>query len=244
MVYEVCWERLGLGVMPYPLVVLQHGVNGDERARAQEWAAGWLAHHGLGDAVRIGDPIAEALHAVAHASSELAVLYADEAGQTRIGSFVRGNACLRAVWRGDEVELTWMDRDDHARGVVDALPRCRAGKGQSGQVPAKALEHAAQAWEGSGAISAAEDRLVAAGAERAQARRFLDAYSSATAMGQATALKPQPHKDNKAIARTPMTFVDTPEGRYSITERANWLTISPVDERLMATRLGELLVSF
>ncbi|MCP3801695.1 ESX secretion-associated protein EspG [Allokutzneria sp. A3M-2-11 16] len=241
VVYEVCWERLGLGMMPYPLVVVQHGVDDEGRAHAKAWAAEWLARHRLGDAVRIDDALSGALHAIAHANSELAVLYADQAGQTRIGSFLHGRACLRAVWRGDTIDLTWLDRDDHARGVVEALPQCRPGRGQPGQVPAAALEQAGTAWADRGAITAAEDSLVAAGAERAQARRFLVAYSATTAMGQATALRPQPHKENRAIARSPVTFLDTPDGRYSITERSNWLTLSPVDQNLLATRLAELL---
>ncbi|MFB9902530.1 ESX secretion-associated protein EspG [Allokutzneria oryzae] len=241
VVYEVCWERLGLGVMPYPLVVLQHGVDDQERAHAKAWASDWLAQHGLGDAVRVGEALSSALHAIAHAGSELAVLYADHSGQTRIGSFAHGHACLRVVWHGDTIDLTWMDRDEHVRGVVAALPSCRPGKGQSGQVPAAALERAGAAWADSGAISAAEDRLVASGAERAQARRFLTTYSSTTALGQATALRPHPQKDVRAIARSPVTFVDTPDGRYSITERSNWLTLSPIDQHLMLTRLTELL---
>ncbi|SDN61610.1 ESX secretion-associated protein EspG [Allokutzneria albata] len=241
VVYEVCWERLGLGMMPYPLVVLQHGVDDEGRAHAKAWAAEWLAQHGLGDAVRVADALSEALHAIAGASSELAVLYADQSGQTRIGSFLHGRRCLRAVWRGDAIELSWMDRNDHARSVVAALPQCGPGRGQPGQVPAAALEQAGTAWADRGAITAAEDQLVAAGAERAQARRFLATYSATTAMGQATALRPQPHKENKAIARSPVTFLDTPDGRYSIVERSNWLTLSPVSQSLMTTRLTELL---
>ncbi|MFB9908887.1 ESX secretion-associated protein EspG [Allokutzneria oryzae] len=234
VVYEVCWERLGLGVMPYPLVVFQHGDDVEQRAHARAWAADWLARHGL------GEDLAAALHVVADHEIELALVHIDRDGQSRVGCFRRGGVALRVVLRDDTVELTWLGDVSLPSAAVAALPVRGAGRGQSVQVPAEALAKSGVGWQRSGMISDGVGPLMAAGADRLQAQRFLTIYSAAAEMGQASAIRPVPGR-SASVSLAQVSWLDTPEGRYVSSVRSGYLTVAPVTPSALATRFAELM---
>ncbi|WP_030433330.1 ESX secretion-associated protein EspG [Allokutzneria albata] len=234
VVYEVWWERLGLGVMPYPLVVFQHGDDQHEREKVRTWASQWLAHHGL------GERLAEALRIVADHEVELALVHTDREGQSRIGCFRRRGTVLRVVLRGDSVELAWLGDASLPGAAVAALPQCEAGRGQSVQVPADALALSGARWQQSGLISDGVEPLVAAGANRLQAQRFLTIYSGTSAMGQASAIRPVPGR-SASVSAAHVSWLDTPEGRYVASVSGGYLTVAPANAGALSTRFAELL---
>ncbi|WP_086823199.1 ESX secretion-associated protein EspG [Allokutzneria sp. NRRL B-24872] len=234
VVYEVWWERLGLGVMPFPLVVFQHGADEHERARARAWAEGWVAWHGL------GDELTGALRVVAEHEVELALVHTDREGQKRIGCFRKGRNVLRAVIRGDGVELQWLADASLPGAAVGALPERGAGRGQSAQVPVEALAKCGDDWQRSGLISDGVAALVNAGADRLQAQRFLTVYSAADAMGQASVVQPR-HGRSAALSIDPLSWLDTAEGRYVTSVNGGQVTLAPVSAAALGTRFAELL---
>ncbi|MFB9905242.1 ESX secretion-associated protein EspG [Allokutzneria oryzae] len=207
-VYEACWNLLGLGVMPFPLVVLGHSEQGRERTGS------WLGEHGLGNGTRVGPELAGALRVIADFDVELALVFADETGQTRVGCFVRGAEGLCAVLRGDEVRLTWIDPARLAESALAAVPERAAAL-----VPEPR--------------AAAED-------DRAPGE-FFDVYSTATAFGRATSLSRCGDRIGTRVSEVPVTWLDTPDGRYSITTADGQLTLTPAGPAALLAQLRGLL---
>ena len=212
-VYETCWNLLGLGVMPFPLVVLGHST---DDAAERERTRGWLSEHGLGSGDRVGPELTAALRVIADFDDELAVVYADEPGQTRVGCFTRGAEGLRAVLRGDAVELSWIDPARTAESAMAAIPARAAAL-----VP--------------GPRSAADD----SGASSGNAE-FFAVYSTATAFGRATSVSRTPDRIGTRVSEVPVTWLDTPAGRYSITTTDGQLTLAPAAPAALLTQLRAL----
>ncbi|GGM52661.1 hypothetical protein GCM10012275_24560 [Longimycelium tulufanense] len=243
LVYEVLWERLDLGVMPFPLVVFQHGRDDRERSIFKQRAYEWLQGQGLGDEMRLDTELDTALRTMANFDVELTLFYSDQEGQTRIGCFAAGGRALRVVLRGDEIDLAWTRTTHMAASALELLPAYGPGWTQSLRVPGTALEHAGKAWHESGMRTEAVRMLAESGADPRQADRFLQLYSTAHAIGQASALRPGPRRDRWLTADSPLTFIDTDTGRYAITQQGGWLTLAPADSRGMLSRLAGLLAS-
>ncbi|MCP3798964.1 ESX secretion-associated protein EspG [Allokutzneria sp. A3M-2-11 16] len=212
-VYETCWNLLGLGVMPFPLVVLGHSADD-----AAERTSGWLNEHGLsgGSDAHVGPELAAALRVIADFDDELAVVYADEPGQTGVGCFIRGADGLRAVLRGNAVELSWIDPARAAESAMAVIPPRAAAL-----VP--------------GPRSAADDSGDGAGNAE-----FLAVYSTATAFGRATTVSRTPDRTGTRVSEVPVTWLDTPAGRYSITTADGQLTLAPVGPAALLEQLRGL----
>jgi len=241
LVYEVCWERLQLGVMPFPLVVFQHGRDGGERAAFREQATRWLVEQGLGDATRIGDELAEALRTMADFEVELTTLYSGHSGQYRIGCFAKEGRVLRVVLHRNTLELVWVHRAGMPASVLEVLPPYGPGEPPELRVPADPLAEAGQAWALTGRISDGVHRLTQAGADPGQAERFLDLYASADAIGQASALRPDEVTGHRRVAAAPLTFLDTTTGRYAVLREQGWLVLRPAGPDDMLDQLAGLL---
>ncbi|WP_344873473.1 ESX secretion-associated protein EspG [Allokutzneria multivorans] len=216
-VYETCWNLLGLGAMPFPLVVLGHA--GEERGLTSDW----LGEHGLGGsgcgADRVGTELASALRVISDFDDELAVVYADEPGQTRVGCFTRGAEGLRAVLRGESVELCWIDPAHAAESAMAAIPPRAAAL-----VP--------------GPRNAADDTAVAEDA--VGNAEFFAVYSTATAFGRATTVSRTPDRTGTRVSEVPVTWLDTPAGRYSITTADGQLALTPAAPAALLCQLRAL----
>ncbi|GAA4001197.1 hypothetical protein GCM10022247_22250 [Allokutzneria multivorans] len=231
-VYEVCWARLGLGVMPFPLVVLRTSTDPDDHGAVEARAAHWLREHGLGDEHRIGPELTEALRTIADFDMELAVVYTEHDVQTRIGGFARGGRSLRAVLRADTVELEWIENELLASSALAVVPEYGPGTASPVRVATDDLARAGRHWERFGVI---------ADTGRADTERFLDIYASATAVGQASALRPSNPRSCKLVAQSPVTWLDTPEGRYSITHSGGWMSLAAACSGTVSQHLSGLL---
>ncbi|SDN15589.1 ESX secretion-associated protein EspG [Allokutzneria albata] len=214
-VYETCWNLLGLGVMPFPLVVLGHSAED-----AEERTRDWLGEHGLGGGdVHVGPELAAALRVIADFDDELALVYADEPGQTRVGCFRRGAEGLRAVLRGDAVELSWIDPERAAESAMAVIPARAAAL-----VPEP--RSAADDSEDSGAVSGNTE--------------FFAVYSTATAFGRATSVSRTPDRTGSRVSEVPVTWLDTPAGRYSITTADGQLALAPAAPAALLAQLRAL----
>ncbi|MFB9905241.1 ESX secretion-associated protein EspG [Allokutzneria oryzae] len=231
-VYEVCWARLGLGVMPFPLVVLRTSDDPDDHSAVQARAAHWLREHDLGDEHRIGPELTEALRTIADFDMELAVVYTEHEVQTRIGSFARGGRALRAVLRADTVELRWIETELLAASALAVVPEYGPGTASPVRVAADDLARAGRHWERSGVIRETG---------RVDAERFLGIYATATAVGQASALRPSTPRSCKLVAQSPVTWLDTPEGRYAVTHSDGWMSLAAASSGTVSRHLSGLL---
>ncbi|WP_168200892.1 ESX secretion-associated protein EspG [Allokutzneria sp. NRRL B-24872] len=212
-VYERCWNLLGLGAMPFPLVVLGHAA--DEGGHT----TGWLGQHGLGRENQVGPELAAALRVISDFDEELAVVYADVPGQTRVGCFTRGPEGLRAVLRGEAVELCWIDPAHAAESAMAAIPPRAAAL-----VP--------------GPRNAADD--AGAGEGAAGNAEFFAVYSTATAFGRATTVSRTPDRTGTRVSEVPVTWLDTPAGRYSITTADGQLALAPAAPAALLSQLRAL----
>lgn len=239
LVYEVLWERLGLGAMPFPLAVLQHGRDRSERAEYRARADEWLSFNGLGGTTQVDGALSQALRSMATADVVLSLLYSDIGGHTRVGCFpTPGGRALRVILRDGTLEMGWMNARRLAVGALETVPSLDPGTGRPLWIPGLALNQAGRIWRTTGKLSHAVHHLTRRGTDRGSAERFLTLYSTAHAIGQACALR---HSRSPLTSTEQTTFLDTPEGRYLISHTAGCLTLVPADHRMMTARMTQLL---
>lgn len=243
LVYEVLWDRLDLGAMPFPVAVLQHGRDRPERAGYRAQADEWLSFNGLGSTNQVDGALSQALCSTATADVVLSLLYSDIGGHTRVGCFpTPGGRALRVILRDDTVEMGWMNARRLADGALETVPRLDPGTGRPLWIPEPALSQAGRIWRTTGKLSHAVRHLARRGTDRASAERFLTLYSTAHAIGQACALR-HAHSALPTLTSTEQTtFLDTREGRYLISHTAGCLTLVPADHRMMTARMTQLLM--
>ncbi len=239
-VYEVVWEHLDLGVMPYPLAIAQHGEDDTERARLKDQVGDWLERQAEMDG-GFGPELNRAMHTIAGFDTELAVVYTDRQRQIRIGCFGHGETGLRVVLQDEVLHLAWVESAYLAASAVEVLPAYGAGDSQSVQIPVAAIPEAMRVWRDTGMLTSAVAVLGRAGADVRQAEKFLRIFATSTGAGQVSALRPSGYLHRKLTAESPVMLLDAPTGRYALSGRAGWLTLAPVDARGMLSRLAGLL---
>jgi hypothetical protein len=228
--FDVLWEDLGLGDVPFPLEVPGHGRTLEERARIQAGVQEELRERGAE-----AGPMLRLL-----ARPELTVdLVAQLDGRmVRAVAAGRGRHAVRAVQLDKSVVLTRIRDTAVISSVVDLLPASRPGPGRSVTVPVSALARGA----GSGVLRPAggaanhhvERRLIAAVMARPLRR-----------VGQLGIML----RDDRGRRRLPgVAWFDTDQGRYASTVRRgadgeDWTTLTPADNAQLVHRLEEMLAA-
>lgn len=244
LVYEVLWERLDLGAMPYPLAVLQHGRDRAERAGYRAQADEWLSYNGLGGPNQVDGALSQALHSMATADVVLSLLYSDIGGHTRVGCFpTPGGRALRVILRDDTLEMGWLNARRLADSALETVPRLDPGTGRPLWIPELALNQAGGIWRTTGKLTHAIRHLTGRGTDRESAERFLTLYSTAHAIGQAGALRHPGQALSTLTSADQITFLDTREGRYLIAHTAGSLTFVPADHAMTTARMTQLLTA-
>jgi hypothetical protein len=237
LVYEVLWERLGLGPMPFPLVVGRHGRDDAERRECRVRAHRWLTSNSLGDADNLDGALVQALRAMDDRGLALSLLYSDNAGQVAIGSFPQDTGrALRVVVRNGTVELGWMNATRIAEGMLEVLPDAQPGVGRPLRVTELALVRSGRRWRRSGLLGDGKRSLIEDGVDRDGAEWFLSVLSRASAIGQASAARPGVAGNVRTAVR-PLSFVDTDGGRYAVVRSYGSVTLMPVDGATLAARI-------
>ncbi|MEV6907480.1 ESX secretion-associated protein EspG [Amycolatopsis sp. NPDC051071] len=240
LVYEVLWERLGLGPMPFPLVVHRHGSDDAERRECRAKAHRWLTSNSLGDADNLDGDLVQALRAMDDADFALSLLYSDAAGQAAVGCFPQPTGrALRVTMRNETVELGWMNATRLAEGVLEVVPEVDPGVGRPVRVTELALDRSGLMWRRSGRLGDGTRSLIGYGVHRDDAERLLRVLARASAIGQVSAAR-SGAAGNVLTAIRPLSFVDTDGGRYLVVRSYGSVTLLPADSVTLAARISGL----
>ncbi|MGQ0838296.1 ESX secretion-associated protein EspG [Actinokineospora sp.] len=245
--FDVLWDDLGLGALPFPLEIACHGDTLDERARIKVAVYNELNRRRL---IRSGRPIPELddslrLLATRETAITLVVMH-ETTGPSRTKALVaaRGKQAVLAVQRRHAIHLTEVRDTAIIESVVDLLPESRPGPGRSMTLPAATptVERHSRAEHGSflrPMTNRAPDRVelaqIAAVMERPVHRAGLLGVTLRDTRGK--------------LQRLPgVIWLDNDQGRYALSVKrgadgADWTTLSPIDNSRLATRLGEILAT-
>lgn len=240
--FEVLWQTLRLGRIPYPLDVPSEGDTERERKALQDSTLAGLRDRGLtGDArledlLRVLDDHQVCVDAVAGLDRTVRALAASN-----------GNEAVLAVIDGDQVGLAEIRPTGLAREIVRVLPDGEAGPGSALSVrletlqQAVALQEAEQDEESEDPWGAADDELddrqalLRAGLSAQDARQMDELASNRVAGGQFGVTHGR-HRADVVI-----NWFDTHQGRYLMVRSDGWLSLSPTDNDRIATRIDAVL---
>ncbi|MFD5095139.1 ESX secretion-associated protein EspG [Amycolatopsis thailandensis] len=240
LVYEVLWERLGLGPMPSPLVVRRHGGDDAERQEFRARAHRWLTSNSLGDANNLDGDLVQALRAMDERDLALSLSYRHPAGRVAVGCFPQSTGrALRVMMRDETVELGWMNAQRMAEGMLEALPDAQPGTGRPLRVNELALIRSGRTWRRSGLLSDGKRSLIEHGVAPEGAEWFLRVLSRARVTGQASAERSGVAGKTLTAVR-PLSFVDSDDGRYVVVRSYGSVTLMPADSATLAARIKGL----
>jgi hypothetical protein len=238
--FDVVWSTLGLGAVPFPL----GGPDGGARpARHAVLAA--LAARGLAIGGRLRDEWADRLavladpdrsvDAVGGIGHPLAAVAASAGGTAVLAVLDRGAVVLAPVREGSLVEA-----------VVALLPMVPAGPGRPLAVPVAAVRRfmAADGVEESGRHGdRSPDRraLTEAGVDMADATLLVNLVEDRLRGGQFGVNLSRPGSRVLFRAVPVVSWFDTGDGRYLMTNDGDTVTIAPADSAQIAVRLREVL---
>lgn len=243
--FDVLWDDLRLGGMPFPLEVPSHGETLDERARIKAAVRDELTRRRLFHRGRPAPELEDALRLLTAPEVSLSLVVMQDEGGTMPANAVvvaRGRQAVLAVQRERTIGLTEVRDTAVISSLVDLLPHYRPGPGRSVTLPAPVApaRHSQSEVRLTRPMTAqgpgqAELRQLGAIMERPILRAGMLAVSLRDGQG-----KPQ---------RLPgLTWLDNDQGRYLLSAKRgpdgnDWTTLSPADNPRLATRLGEILAS-
>ncbi|GAA2692141.1 MULTISPECIES: ESX secretion-associated protein EspG [Actinosynnema] len=223
--FEVLWERMGLGPLPYPFDLAPQGATLDERARLVSAVLADLERTGL---VRRGRPepeLEDALRLVAAPRWRVVLMGAPDlakGGLLRAAASVNGGFAVLLTQTEDALRLDLLRDRSPVAAAVSALPDRRPGPGRPVTVPAAALDAPARPTGGLQRVGAGN------GSEDV---RQLQAMLAGPFLGTG-------HVTVEAEgAPPPVTWIDTPAGRYLATG-TDWMSVAPGDNRALVQRLS------
>ncbi|KAA2262364.1 ESX secretion-associated protein EspG [Solihabitans fulvus] len=230
--FDVLWEDLRLGPIPYPLEVRAHGETLDERAGIRAAVHAELARVGLFRHGRVAPDLEDALRLLAGPAlrlDALIMLDLDDEEPVKATVAVRRGHAVRAVQRDRAIGLDRVRDTAAAASVVELAPANRPGAGRSVTLPASAVDHG----RGNHARLSQQERAQLRELEVIMARPVLRTGQFGVAAGHGAALPG-------------VSWFDTDAGRYLNSVRAGrdgerWVTVAPADNPRIAHRLGEIL---
>ena len=240
--FEVLWQTLRLGRIPYPLDVPSEGDTERERKALQDTTLAGLRDRGLADDVRLEDLLRVLGD---HEVSVDAVAGLDRTVRALAAS--NGNEAVLAVIDGDHVGLSEIRPTGLAREIVRVLPDGDAGPGSALSVrletlqQAVALQEAEQDEDSEDPWGAADDELddrqalLRAGLSAQDARQMDELASNRVAGGQFGVTH------GRSRADVVINWFDTHQGRYLMVRSDGWLSLSPTDNDRIATRIDAVL---
>jgi hypothetical protein len=240
--FEVLWQTLRLGRMPYPLDVPSEGATERDVKALQDRTIAGLRQRGIAD-----DPRLEDLMRVLgdHEVSVDAVAGLDRT--VRALAAASGGQAVLAVIDGEGVGLSEIRPTALAREIVRVLPDGVAGPGSALSVrletlqQAVALQEAEQEEDSEDPWGAADEELddrealLKAGLSAQDARQMDELAQNRVAGGQFGVTHGR-HRADVVI-----NWFDTHQGRYLMVRSDGWLSLSPTDNDRIATRIDAVL---
>ncbi|SDJ54881.1 EspG family protein [Lentzea albidocapillata subsp. violacea] len=240
--FEVLWQTLRLGRMPYPLDVPSEGATEQDVKALQDRTIAGLRRRGIAGDVRLED-LLQVLGD--HEVSVDAVAGLDRTVRALAAS--SGDQAVLAVIDGDNVGLSQIRATALAREIVRVLPEGVAGPGSALSVrletlqEAVALQEAEQEEDSEDPWGAADEELddrealLKAGLSAQDARQMDELAQNRVAGGQFGVTHGR-HRADVVI-----NWFDTHQGRYLMVRSDGWLSLSPTDNDRIATRIDAVL---
>ena len=230
------WQAAGLSTLHRALIaqvdfdegLLEEGDLSElERMQRSAWAQ--LEQYGLARGSQVHPDLAGALRLVAEAGVEYWAFFSLKDGpQQSVLVVSNGQDALRIVLTPDQQFVLEPVRAEEApQALVGALPPTPAGKGAPITLPEDALKAKPQTYEDTGSFmqqsrptSTPNDQLVA------QLKQIMS--EPRTGGAQVFSAK-RDHLGRKQRCINPLTFIDTPSGRYIAAKSEGWLRVQPAD---------------
>ncbi|SER22271.1 EspG family protein [Lentzea xinjiangensis] len=231
--FDVLWEDLRAGGVPYPLDVRQHGDTLDERARIRAAVHADLERRGLARRGRPEPDLEDALNLVARPELRVIALCLPDMSQEKLVRacvVARGGYAVLVTQEDTTVTLNAVRPNEIATSLANAMPPGRPGPGRPVTVPGEAFENRQQEGFRQAVRTAETDDV-------RLAKRML----TGPAIGNGHFLV-QTGQGRAKRDLPPVTWIDTSQGRYAnVPARAGWFTISPADNAGLARHLGQVL---
>ncbi|WP_394618326.1 ESX secretion-associated protein EspG [Lentzea sp. JNUCC 0626] len=238
--FDVLWNDLRLGRVPYPLDVPNEGATEQERRVLVTKTMDELRSRGLVDNERLED----FLRLLAdHKVSVDAVAGLDRT--VRALAVSNGERAALAIIDGDRVGLLEIRETGIAREIVKVLPDAEPGPGTAVNVRVQSLQDAVAIQEAEGAADAddlfgeggVDDRgaLEQAGLSAQDAKQFEELASNRVAGGQFGVTQ------DRQRSGVVINWFDTHQGRYLMVNSDGWMSLSPTDNDRIATRINAVL---
>ncbi|NGY65991.1 ESX secretion-associated protein EspG [Lentzea sp. NEAU-D13] len=240
--FDVLWQELRLGRMPYPLDVPTEGDTEQDRRVLRDKTLEELRQRGLAD-----DPqLEEYLRLLDdHVTSVDAVAGLDRT--VRALAVSNGSQAVLAIIDNDRVGLLAIRETGIAREIVRVLPDGEPGPGTAVNVRVEALQQAVALQEAEeeddsddpwgAADDEMDDRqaLQQAGLSAQDAKQFGELAANRVAGGQFGVTR---GRERSGVV---INWFDTHQGRYLMVNSDGWLSLSPTDNDRIATRINAVL---
>ncbi|MCP2249409.1 ESX secretion-associated protein EspG [Lentzea aerocolonigenes] len=233
--FEVLWEDLRAGSLPYPFDIRQHGETLDERARIKAAVHADLERRNLARRGRPEPDLEDALNLLARPELRVIATYIPDINQEKqIGASVvaRGGYAVLVTQEDTTVTLNLVQPNEIATSLANAMPPGRPGPGKPVTVPGEAFEQQPQEQQGfrqAVRTTVNDDVRIA---KQMLTGPAIGSGSFLVQIGQGRTKRDFP----------PVTWVDTRQGRYcNVETRKGWYTISPADNMGLARHLGQVL---
>jgi hypothetical protein len=233
--FEVLWEDLRVGSIPYPLDVSQHGETLDERARIKTAVHADLERKGLARRGRPEPDLEDALNLLARPELRVIAMCLPDVSQERViraTVVARGGYAVLVTQEEASITLKLVQANEIASSLANVMPPGRPGPGKPVTVPAQAFEAPPQQQDGfRQAVRTTQNDDVRL------ARQMLTGPALGNGHFLVSLERGRSKKDFP-----PVTWIDTRAGRYAnVPARAGWFTISPADNTGLARHLGQVL---
>ncbi|WP_112262122.1 ESX secretion-associated protein EspG [Lentzea terrae] len=232
--FEVLWEDLRAGSIPYPFEINQHGETLDERARIKASVHQELERRGL---VRRGRPepdLEDALNLLARPELRVIAMCMPDLNQQKVvraSVVARGGYAVLVNQDDAGITLNLVQPNEIATSLANAMPPGRPGPGKLVTVPAQAFEAPQQQDGFRQSVRTTQNDDVRIAKQMLTGPAIGNGHFLVQ-MGQGRTKRDFP----------PVTWIDTNQGRYTNVEtRAGWFTISPADNMGLARHLGQVL---
>lgn len=267
-VFDVLWDSMRLGDMPYPLAVASHGATENERVRLRNRVLSELAARELCDANgRFAPHIESWLGLLSRPARSVDALHipAYEADPVAVVAAADEHNAVVATQDSEGIRIRPTHPDGLVSTVVEQLPPGRRGTESSISLPLNEALHIRPdrmptTRGGSGNGTGDEDDEQAPGRrgkrrqQRSLAERERDPRQAyARLAGQPRLCGGQLAANSRSFVghkqRSPaLAWFDTATGRYMSlsglgSDGREWVTVSPADAKTLRSRLDELIAS-
>lgn len=240
--FDLVWEHLGVGELPYPLEVASHGHTMDERAELRLQVRESLRAKGLHDGTTLSPRLEQQLVLLAHNTFSVdARLSAGE--YIRVLAAADGAVGVLAAQTDSEIRVAPVRDGRLVPAVMSMLPEEKPGPGGAARLPKEVFDEAIDEFARGGYV-ALERALTGAGIGGRELRAVVTLVESGRHGGGQAAANRHDNLGRRSRTRV-VNWFDTGPGRYLVHtetggDRVEWLTVAPADTARVEQRLTEL----